>query len=65
MAYEVYLGKVLCPIAPSKIQTKIKNQNKTMNLINDGEVSILKAAGLTEISFCNIQIRVCECKGFS
>lgn len=51
MAYEVYLGKVLCPVAPSKIQTKIKNQNKTMNLINDGEVSILKAAGLTEISF--------------
>ena len=51
MAYEVYLGNVLCPIAPSKIQTKIKNQNKTMNLINDGEISILKTAGLTEISF--------------
>jgi LysM repeat protein len=51
MAYEVYLGNMLCPIAPSKIQTKIKNQNKTMNLINNGEVSILKAAGLSEISF--------------
>lgn len=51
MAYEVYLGKVLCPIAPSKIQTKIKNQNKTMNLINDGEINIQKTAGLTEISF--------------
>ena len=51
MAYEVYLGNVLCPIAPSKIDTKIKNQNKTMNLINDGEINILKTAGLTEISF--------------
>lgn len=51
MAYEVYLGTVLCPIAPSKIQTKIKNQNKTMNLMNDGEINILKSAGLTEISF--------------
>lgn len=49
--YEVYLGKMLCPIAPSKIDTKIKNQNKTMNLINGEEVTILKSAGLTEISF--------------
>ena len=30
---------------------KIKNQNKTMNLINEGEINILKKAGLTEISF--------------
>lgn len=51
MAYEMYLGKMLCPVTPSKIQTKIKNQNKTMNLMNDSEVSVLKAAGLTEVSF--------------
>lgn len=51
MAYEMYLGKMLCPVTPSKIQTKIKNQNKTMNLMNDGEVNILKSPGLTEISF--------------
>lgn len=49
--YEVYLDKMLCPIAPSKLQLKIKNQNKTMNLINEGEINILKKAGLTEISF--------------
>lgn len=49
--YEVYLDKMLCPIAPSKLQLKIKNQNKTVNLINDGEVNILKKAGLTEVSF--------------
>ncbi len=51
MAYELYLGKMLFPIAPSKFQTKIKNQNKTVNLINDSEITILKSAGLTEVSF--------------
>ena len=51
MAYHFYLGKMLCPIAPSKLQLKIGNKNKTMTLINEGEVNILKQAGLTEISF--------------
>lgn len=49
--YEVYLDKMLCPIAPAKLQLKIKNQNKTVNLMNDGEVNVLKKAGLTEVSF--------------
>ncbi len=51
MAYNVYLGSMLCPIAPSKIETKIKGRNKTLTLINDGEVNILKDPGLTEITF--------------
>lgn len=51
MAYEFYLDKMLLPIAPSKVQLKIKNQNKTLNLINHGEVNILKDAGLTSIDF--------------
>ena len=51
MAYYFYLGKMLCPIAPSKLQIKIGNKNKTMTLINEGEVNILKQAGLTNISF--------------
>lgn len=42
MAYSFYLDGVLLPIAPSKLQTKIKNQNKTINLINDGEVTRLE-----------------------
>lgn len=49
--YLFYLGEILLPIAPEKLITKIKNQNKTFNLINDGEVNILKSAGLTEIEF--------------
>lgn len=51
MAYEMYMGTILCPVAPSKLQIKIKNQNKTMNLINENEVNVLKSAGLTEISY--------------
>lgn len=49
--YDVYLGTMLCPIAPERIQVKINNSNKTLTLINEGEINILKKAGLTEISF--------------
>ena len=51
MAYHFYMGKMLCPIAPSKLQLKIANKNKTMTLIDEGEVNIVKQAGLTDISF--------------
>jgi len=49
--YDVYLGRMLCPIAPDKIQIKISNKNKTLTLINEGEINVLKKAGLSEISF--------------
>lgn len=49
--YHFYLNKTLCPVAPSKVEIKIKGQNKTVTLINEGEVNILKNAGLTDISF--------------
>lgn len=51
MAYDFYLDKCLLPIAPSKLQTKINNSNKTMSLINEGQINILKAAKLTDIEF--------------
>jgi len=51
MAYEFYIDGVQLPIAPSKLQTKVSNQNKTINLINDGEVNVLKKPGLTEVTF--------------
>jgi nucleoid-associated protein YgaU len=51
MAYHFYLGKVLCPVAPSQLQLKIENKNKTITLIDEGEVNILKQAGLTDIIF--------------
>lgn len=51
MAYSFYIDGVQLPIAPSKLQTKISNSNKTITLINDGEINILKTPGLTEISY--------------
>jgi len=49
--YYFYLAGVLLPIAPEKFSLKIKNENKTMTLINEGEVNFLKDAGLTELEF--------------
>lgn len=49
--YHFYMGSVLLPIAPKSMKMQIKNQNKTMNLINNGEVNLLKDAGLTGIEF--------------
>jgi nucleoid-associated protein YgaU len=51
MPYLMYLDGVLMPVTPSKIEMKIKNQNKTINLMDGSEINILKAPGLTEISF--------------
>lgn len=51
MAYEMYLDGVLLPVTPEKLQLKIKNKNETIDLINENEVNILKAPGLTDIEF--------------
>lgn len=49
--YNLILGDVLFPVSPSKIRTKINGRNKTIELINEGEVNILKTAGLTDFEF--------------
>lgn len=51
MAYTMYLDGVLMPITPSKVKVKINNQNETLTLINGEKINILKAAGLTDVSF--------------
>lgn len=53
--YDFYLDKCLLPVPPQKLQMKIKNSNKTVTLIDDGQINILKSAGLTDIEFeCEI-----------
>lgn len=53
--YDFYLKKCLLPIAPGKLEMKINNENKTITLINEGEINLLKKPGLTEIEFeCRI-----------
>lgn len=49
--YFFYLDSVLMPITPGKLTMKIKNKNKTLDLISGGEINIPKSPGLTEISF--------------
>ena len=53
--YDFYLDKCLLPVTPSKLEIKINNANKTMTLINEGEINILKKAELSDIEFeCEI-----------
>lgn len=51
MAYYFYLGNVLLPIPPAKLELKIDNKNKTYDLINYSEINVLKNPGLTTIEF--------------
>lgn len=49
--YDFYLDGVLLPVAPEKMKMSIANQNSTYVLIDQGEINLLKRAGLTEIEF--------------
>lgn len=49
--YYFYMGSVLLPIPPEKFSLKVKNANKTLTLINEGEINILKDAKLTDLDF--------------
>lgn len=53
--YDFYLKKCLLPVTPSKLTVKINNANKTVTLINEGQINILKKAELTDLEFeCRI-----------
>ena len=49
--YDMYFDKCLFPVTPEKISIKINGNNKTVTLINEGEINILKKPGLTDIEF--------------
>lgn len=51
MAYYFFIGDMMLPVPPAKMNVKVNNKNKTINLINEGEVNIIKTQGLTEIYF--------------
>lgn len=50
MSYKCYLGGVLMPETPGKLDIKIKGKNKTLELLNEGEINFLRTPGLTEIT---------------
>ena len=49
--YRFFFGNMLLPVTPQKLNLKVKGSNKTLTLINEGEISFLRSPGLTEISF--------------
>lgn len=49
MSYACYLGGVEVP-TPAKLTVKIKGNNKTLVLLNEGEINFLCSPGLTEIT---------------
>lgn len=49
--YGFYLDGMALPVAPQKLTTKIKNQNKTVDLASGIQLNSLNPAGLTEIEF--------------
>lgn len=49
--YNFFIDEIQLPVTPSKMTTQINNQNKTITLMNEGEVNILKKPGLTDIEF--------------
>lgn len=51
MAYYFFINDKLLPVPPPKMNVRINNKNTTLNLINEGEVNVIKTPGLTEISF--------------
>ena len=49
MSYTCYLGGMEVP-TPAKLTVKIKGKNKTLVLLNEGEINFLRTPGLTEIT---------------
>ena len=56
MPYLFYINDVLFPVTPPKITTKIQGKNKTIDLINEGEVNLIKTPALTEIEIEDIML---------
>lgn len=49
--YYFYLDRLQLPVPPPSMTMKINGSNKTVRLIDDSEINIIKNAGLTDITF--------------
>lgn len=49
--YHFYLGGLHLPVAPSELSIKVGSGNRVISLVEGGEINVLKAAKLQEISF--------------
>lgn len=58
--YEMYIDGVLFPVTPSNLSVKINNMNKTVTLINEGEVNLIKTPGLSDITVNELLLPVMQ-----
>ena len=49
--YSFFFDDMQLPVTPSKLSVKIKGNNKTLTLVNEGDINFLRSPVLTEISF--------------
>ncbi len=49
--YKFVIDSITLPVAPEKVEIKIKSQNKTISTANGGEINIINTPGLTDIDF--------------
>lgn len=49
--YRIYISDVLMPVTPESIETSIKGQNETVNLVDSTEYNLVRKAGLTDLTF--------------
>lgn len=47
--YDVYIGAMLLPVTPQRIETEIRGKSETIELVNGGEASMIRPAGLAEV----------------
>lgn len=51
MSYVFYIDNIPLPVAPDKLVISSKSGNMTINLINEGQASIIKKAELADVEF--------------
>lgn len=49
--YYVFLDVIPLPVSPEKIEISVPNLNKTITMVDQGEINILRGKGLKEIKF--------------
>ena len=49
--YDFYINGMLLPVTPGKLEIGYKGREKSIDLINDGEITIPKSSKSAEISF--------------
>lgn len=47
--YDVYIGEMLLPVTPQRIEMEVRGKNETIELVNGGEANLPRPSGLTDV----------------